>query len=509
MTPEQTTFKNQAVFQDPMAEKKIGITVKKDENFSEWYTQVVGEQGAQLCDLRYGVQGFVVYRTWGYQLLRKLYDLLDKALEADGHEPFLFPVVIPEENLKKEEEHAGFTPEVFWVTEAGSEKIEKRLALRPTGETAIYPMYSLWIRSYNDLPFKRYQSRISCYRNDMSTRPFFRGREFCFFESHDVFRTHKEAMAQVHTDMKIMDDVIWDKLSVPFTFFKRPKWDKFLGADDTYAADTMIPDGKRLQISSTHDLGHKFAKPFDVSFIDEDGKKKYGYQTCFGPGIIRIIAAIISVHGDDNGLILPSAIAPLDIVIVPITFAGKEDVNKKTDTYCKELKKDLGKKYKVVYDDKDETPGFKYNKWELKGVPIRIEVGPKEVEKQTATIVRRVDRKKISINKAELEKNIKSQLKENDTLIKKRAETYVKDNTQSAESFDEVKKIFKSHRGFVRVPWCSTVTGETCADTLKAETQGVYVCGESLKNPEKVKKGQKCIVCNKTAKHIVYVAKSY
>ena len=176
---------------------KIGITVKKNDNFSEWYSQLVGENGAQLVDLRYGVQGFVVYRETGWALLKKVYEFLENAVEQDDHEQFLFPVVIPEENLKKEEEHAGFTPEVFWVTKGGDTVLDKPLALRPTGETALYPMYSLWIRSHNDLPFKRYQSRIMVYRNEMTTRPFIRGREFAFFETHDVFRTHKEALDQM------------------------------------------------------------------------------------------------------------------------------------------------------------------------------------------------------------------------------------------------------------------------------------------------------------------------
>ncbi|MHA2103081.1 MAG: aminoacyl--tRNA ligase-related protein, partial [Candidatus Hodarchaeales archaeon] len=304
-----------------------GITVKKSKNFSEWFTQVVKK--AELADIRYGVAGFIVHLPNGYRLTRTIYEYLEKEFELDDHEPMLFPIVTLEENLKKEEEHAGFTPEVYWITEAGSEKLERRLALRPTGETQIYPMYSLWVRSYNDLPLKRYQSRITVYRNEMNTRPFFRGREFMFMESHDVFVDHKGAMEQIYKDMEIMDKAIWEKLFIPFIFFRRPQWDKFKGADDTYASDTLNPDGRRNQISSTHDLGTNFAKAFDVQYIDESGESQYAHQTCFGPGIWRITAALISIHGDDNGLVLPFDIAPTQVVVVPITFSNKEEQNEK------------------------------------------------------------------------------------------------------------------------------------------------------------------------------------
>lgn len=493
-------------------EDKIGITVKKNDNFSEWYTQIVGEQGAQLVDIRYGIQGFIVYRELGYALMRRVYDLLEEAVEEDEHEPFLFPVVIPEENLKKEEEHAGFTPEVFWITKGGEEELDKPMAMRPTGETALYPMYSLWIRSYRDLPYKKYQSRIMCYRNEMTTRPFIRGREFAFFETHDVFRTHKEAIAQIKKDMEIMHKVVKDELSIPFIFFHRPKWDKFLGAEDTYASDTLMPDGKRSQLSSTHDLAHNFAKVFDVKFLDDDGKKKFGWQTCFGPGIVRIIAALISIHGDDNGLVLPSIVAPTQIAIVPITFSKNEADKKKVDLGCKDLVKKLRKeRYKVVYDDRDDqSPGFKFNKWELKGVPLRIEVGPREIKEGKVTIVVRTSRLKETVAVKDLGKEIKRLLEIHDKDIKRRAEQYFKDNTREAVSLSELKTTLKEHRGFVKVPWCSVdYDGEKCADKMKEETQGGVVCGVPLEKEEKVKQGDKCIVCGKEAKHIVHVSKTY
>ena len=485
-----------------------GITVKKSEDFSEWFSQVVAK--AELADIRYGFAGFIVHMPWAMKLTRKLYQYLEEAIEVDNHEPMLMPVAIPEENLKKEQEHAGFVPEVFWITEAGSEKIERKLALRPTGETQIYPMYSLWVRSYNDLPLKRYQSRITVFRNEMTTRPFLRGREFMFFESHDVFATHDEAIHQIETDMKIMEEVVHNKLFVPFIFFKRPQWDKFKGADDTYASDTLNPDGRRNQISSTHDLGINFAKAFNIKFIDKDGQQKLAYQTCFGPGIWRITAAIIAIHGDDQGLILPFDVAPIQIVIVPIMFAGKEEDNKLVRDMGKDLENILkDHNLRAFFDAREITPGEKYNDWELRGVPIRLELGPREVKQKMATLVTRTDRSKknVSIDQKSFVEAIMEQAKKTDQQIKERADNYFKDNTKSAKTFDEVINTLKKHRGFVKAPFCSIeMDGSPCADKLKTETSA-YVCGIPLKS-EHEPVGEVCIVCKKPAKHLVYIAQS-
>jgi len=494
-------------------EKKKGITVKKSDNFSEWYTQVCAEQGADLVDTRYGVAGFVVHKPWAFKILRRIYDLLDDVIEKDGHQPHLFPTVIPEENLLKEKEHAGFAPDVFWVTQAGDKKLERKIALRPTGETAIYPMYGLWIRSYNDLPYKGYQSRITVFRNEPTTRPFLRGREFMFYETHDVFATHDEALKQIKTDMEIMKYVGYEKLNIPFIFFKRPKWDKFLGANDTYASDTLMPDGRRNQMSSTHDLGQNFAKVYGVDFIDKDGKKKYAYQTCLGPGIYRMMAALIGIHGDDNGLILPTAVAPLHIVIIPITFSKKPDLNKIVIKKCKEVRKMIEKvcsAYKVDIDLSEESPGFKYNKWELLGVPLRIEIGPREADGDEVTIVNRLTKVKGKLNLKNLDKELAKYVNDYEKGMKKRSDEYFKDNTKDAKTLDEVKKIIEKHRGFIRIPFCSIESdGEACAEKLKAETMGGNVSGVKYENPETVKANDKCVVCGKKAKHIVYVAKSY
>lgn len=488
-----------------MAEEE-GITVKK-ENFSEWFSQVV--QKANLADIRFGVQGFVVYPTWGFKIIRRIYEYLEEELENDDHEPYWFPTIVKKSDLEKEKEHAGFSPEVFWVTKAGDKKLEEEFALKPTGEAQIYPVYSLWIRSHQDLPFKAYQDRMFVYRNEKQTRPFIRGREFPFFESHDVFATHKEALNQVKTDFEICKKVIGEKLKLPFIFFKRPQWDKFKGAVDTYTPDTIMPDGKRNQMASTHDLGQKFAKAYDVQFIDEKGDKQYAYQTCFGPGIIRIAAAIFGIHGDDNGLVLPFDLAPLQIIIIPVLFSKNKAENKKVLKKCFDVKEKISKfGYKVRVDDSENSPGWKYNNWELHGVPIRLEIGPREVKDNKVTLVKRTDKKKVEVRVKDLDKEITKHSKLLDNEIKKRADNYFKNNTRIATSLKQLEEIIKKHKGFVKIPFCSDdFEGQDCADKLKDKTDGVTVCGIRVGGKDKVT--GKCIMCGKKAKSVVYVAKSY
>ncbi len=502
--------KTQEVKNSKSPAKTLGITVKKSENFSEWFTQVCSESGAQLADVRYGVQGFIVHRPWAMRILRKMYEEFEREVEADGHEPYLFPTVIPEENLLTEKEHAGFTPEVFWVEHAGDTKLERRVALRPTGETQIYPMYSLWIRSYKDLPWKGYQSRLTVFRNEMTTRPFFRGREFMFFETHDVFQKHEDALGQIKKDMGMMERVVGQKLKLPFVFFQRPKWDKFLGANDTFASDTLNPDGRRSQLSSTHDLGHNFAKPFHIVFDDENGKESFGWQTCFGPGIWRIMASLIAIHGDDQGLVLPVEFAPVQVVIVPILFANKPQDNAVVLESCEKVKtiaESAGLRVKL--DTREESPGFKFNDWEMKGVPLRVEVGPKDVVQAQCVVVRRTDRKKTIIPVAQLAQTLSGEAAAVDAEISRRAQAYFADSTREAKDFVELKKLFASYRGFIKVPWCTvSLEGKKCAEILKAETEGGIVCGTPFGKEETPKKGSVCVVCNKPAGHVVWVAKS-
>jgi len=486
---------------------ELGITVKKEEDFSEWYSQVI--QKSELADIRFGIQGFIVHQPWGFLIIRKIYEYLEKEIEEQGHLPFLFPIAVKEESLKKEKEHAGFTPEVFWVSEAGSKKIEERFALRPTGEAQIYPMYSLWFRSHKELPFLGYQSRLSVFRNEMTTRPFLRGREFLFFESHDVFNTHNEALKQIEKDLEICEKVIYKKIKIPFYYFKRPEWDRFKGADSTFTPDTLMPDGKRNQLASTHDLGQNFSKAYNIKVLNNEGKEQFVWQTCFGPGIWRIMAALIGIHGDDKGLILPFDIAPIQIVIIPIILKEKKE-SKDIVAQCKKLEEQLKRNYRVKFDNTEETPGYKYNKWELKGVPIRLEIGPKELNGKTVSLALRTENKKSIVKISDLEKEIKSASLKLDNAIKIKADNNFKNNVKNAGSLKELKCLIKKDKGFIKVPFCSVERdGEKCADILKAETEGGNICGTLYPKEEKISSNQKCIVCGKKANHIVYIAKSY
>lgn len=476
-----------------------GIRAKKSENFSEWYTQVVDK--ADLADIRYNVQGFIVHKTWAMKIIRQIYRLFEDELEKGGHEPVLFPLVIPEENLKKEGEHFGFVPEVFWVTEKGvGEKLDKKLALRPTSETAFYQMYSLWIRSYRDLPMKKYQS-VSVYRNEPVTRPFLRGREFLWIEAHDVFETHEEVEKQISEDLKNTEKVVWESLGIPVSFFKRPHWDRFLGAEETYAADVLIPDGKVLQVSTTHDLGQKFSIPFNIKFLDKKEESKFAWQTSYGPGVWRIFAALISVHGDDKGLVLPFSVAPTQIVIIPILYSDKE--RKEILKKCQKLEKALSKDYRVKIDDSEKTPGEKYHKWEMFGVPIRIEVGGKEAGGNFVTVCRRDTMSKDKVNDKSLAKNIEKISEEMIESLKKKAKDFLDASMKSPKNRHDFLRDIGSG-GIVRVAFCGR---EDCAREIQNETNGGKVRGTAFGKDEKAL--GKCVYCNRSAEKVVYIARQY
>ena len=351
--------------EDKTVEEKLP---DKFSNTSEWYSKVLLEAG--IVDIRYGVKGFIVYMPYGMAIMKNIIRLFEEELEKTGHKPVLFPIVIPEGNLKKEEEHiTGFAAEVFWITRAGDDELEERLALRPTSETAMYPIYSLWISSYKDLPFKAYQT-VAVYRYETkATRPLLRGREFLWIEAHDVFRSREEAIRQTIEDKEIFYRVTYGRLGIPFIHVKREDFDKFPGAEETFAFDTLMPDGRVLQIGTTHYLGQKFSRVFDVKFHDEDGSYKYGEQTCYGIGLSRILASIILVHGDNFGLVLPFDIAPIQVVIIPIPKKGFPD--EELYRYAEDVEELLSQRYRVVLDRSEKTPGEKYYQYDLLGVPFR------------------------------------------------------------------------------------------------------------------------------------------
>ncbi len=486
------------------AEAEVIFHISKKNRFPDWYGEIC--RVAELADIRYGVKGFTPFLPWSVMTMEVMFDILERVLQRKGHLPMLFPSVIPESSLTKETEHVqGFTPQVFWISEFGEGvKLEERLALRPTSETAIYPMYSLWIRSWRDLPLKRYQ-RCTVFRSEVkSTRPFLRGREFLWIESHNVFATHEEALAQVREDLETTKEVITEEYGIPVMVFKRTQWDKFPGGVNTYAADTLMPDGKVLQLPSTHDLGDNFARSFDVKYVNKDNETVYAFQTCYGPAISRIYGGMISVHGDDNGLRLPFKLAPYQVVIVPI-FKGK-NIDEVLQ-YCRGIEssfRDAG--IRVYLDDRDSTPGWKYNYWEMKGVPIRVEAGQREVKQRKVAVFRRDRMSRETVGLEGLTKRVTALGSEIDRALRSEAEARFEGLVVDAESLGQVEDALDKGK-IARVPFCtSQIDGMSCGEEIKNKTGG-EVRGTRIDVEEKPT--GVCVVCGKVAQEFVYVARSY
>ena len=317
--------KNKTSESKNVREDKVIFNLDKETQFSDWFTEII--KTAELADLRYNIKGFLVFQPWSVLAMEAMYDYFERDLQKRGHKPYWYPALIPKSNLTRESEHVkGFVPEVFWVTEHGNnEKLEEPYALRPTSETAFYPMFSIWVRSYKDLPFLTYQ-RAQVWRYETkATRPFLRSREFYWIETHCGFKNASDAYQHVLGDMQTTERVMHQIFGIPFIFFQRPQWDKFPGAVHTYAADALMKSGKVIQLPSTHLLGQNFSKPFEVKFLNQESKEDYVWQTSWGVST-RIIGAIIMVHSDDNGLVLPPKIAPIQVIIVPVWASDEEMV---------------------------------------------------------------------------------------------------------------------------------------------------------------------------------------
>ena len=489
------------------------MQIDKHSKFSEWYNTITKD--AELCDLRYNLKGFIVFMPWAVMSMKRMYSIYEYELEMHGHVPALFPALIPESNFKGEKEHVkGFIPEVFWVTEAGGEKLEERYAMRPTSETAMYPMYALWIQGLKDLPLKIYQSCQVWRHETKATKPFIRSREFWWIEAHDVFATEKEAFAQVKEDMEVAEKIIHGVFGIPFLFFKRPQWDKFAGAVDTYAADCIMPDGRALQLPSTHMLGQHFSKAFGVKYMDAEGKEQYAWQTTYGPCISRIYAAVISIHGDDKGLVLPFELAPIQAVIVPIYKAENKKIIDVECARVENLLRDNG--VRVKFDNSENTPGFKFNHWEMKGVPLRVDIGERDIANKSVVLVRRDTREKKNVPVSELIENINQSAKDVSKSIRDKADAWFKGKINSATTMNELNSVLESAGGFVRVPFCTdAMDGEKCADKVKEETHSnmrgsLFEEKESGKDGKnKPKDSEKCIACGKKAKIYLYAARQY
>ncbi len=475
--------------------EKISFSRNREINFSRWYSDIL--EKAEIVDIRYNVKGFTVIRPFGAMVIEKVYDLWERELQERGHKPCFFPTVIPEKNFKREAEHIkGFSPEVFWLKPIGK---EGKLALRPTSETAFYQLYSLWIRSWRDLPLKLYQ-RANVFRLETkATRPLIRAREFLWIESHNAFSTREQAEAQVQEDIEITEKNMHEKLGIPFLPLRRPDWDKFAGAEYTVGSDSLMPDGRVIQQPSTHLLSQGFSKSFNIKFKDETGKEDYVWQTCYGPAMSRILASLIAVHGDDSGLILPFNISPIQVIIIPIyTTKNKNKVLRK----AQEIKEKLGKKeVKAEIDDSEKTPGDKFYYWELRGIPLRIELGEKELRGKLTLFLRDTKKRiKTSLTR------IKKQGEELDKRLRQKADKDFKNKIVDCKTVEEIKKALKE-RKIARCNFCSIdKKGEKCAEIVEKKLSGL-VQGSLHTKKEKVR--GKCTFCGKKATCVVYIARSY
>ncbi len=487
-----------------MAKEKVTFNVDKEKNFSDWYSEIVKK--AELGDMRYNIKGFIVFQPWSVLSMEKMYGCLEEVLQEKGHKPYWYPVVIPEKNFLEEKDHVkGFAPEVFWVTETGAgEKLEERMALRPTSETAFYQMFAIWIRSYNDLPFKTYQ-RAQVFRYETkATRPFLRSREFHWIESHNAFASKQDALKQAEEDMQTTKEVLFEKFCIPFIFFERPQWDKFPGAEFTFASDSMMPDGKVIQLPSTHIISQKFTKAFNVKFTDENGKENFCWTTCYGPAVSRIFAAMISIHGDNKGLIFPFSVAPVQTAIVPIyTEKNKEKVLGEAEKIRKELKK---KGISSEVDLTGKTMGEKFYFWEMKGVPFRIELGEKELKEKKATVFTRHSGKKTKEKISDLAGFILKEGKNQMKFLQEKANKNFDKVIAEADSFEKAKKVLKEGK-IVKADFCGiSMESYPCAEKVEKELNA-NIRGSRF--PEKEKAKGNCIACGKKAEKVVYIAKSY
>lgn len=473
--------------------------ISKESDFGNWYDDLLST--AALADNRYNVKGFVVIRPDLFFIINSIYKMFEKELVDSGHEQVLFPTVIPMSNLRREAEHVkGFEDQVFIVESAGGEKLDEPLALRPTSETAVYPMLSLWIRSHRDLPMRLFQS-VTVFRHETkATRPLLRAREFSWIETHDVFASENESRDQVQEDARISSK-IFNELGIPFLPLQREPNDRFPGAEETFAYDTLLPDGHALQIATTHLLGQRFSKPFDVGFLDEKGNRLHPYTTCFGPGISRIAASLIATHGDDYGMVLPFNVSRRQIVIIPILKKGEEEVSihEKCRTLEKQLKEDG---YRVFTDSSDDRPGGKFYKWEQLGSPIRIEIGHREVEQNTVTLFRRDLRERETVDDQDLSKRISGLSKEIQKITKEKAWSWFNSKLKDVSERSDLLKVAK--KGYiVRMQYCGQ---EDCGNEIKKDL-GLEVRGKRIDIEEEP--SGKCAWCGAPSVRIVYAAKSY
>ncbi|MDO9536499.1 MAG: proline--tRNA ligase [Bacillota bacterium] len=469
----------------------------RSEDFSQWYLDLVLK--TELMDYA-PVKGCMAIRPYGYAIWENMQRLLDKRIKATGHKNAYFPLFIPESLLQKEAEHVeGFAPEVAMVTHGGNEKLAERLVVRPTSEAIICSMYAKWIQSWRDLPVLINQW-CNVVRWEKNTRPFLRTSEFLWQEGHTVHSTDEEAEEETLKMLGVYKDFVENELAVPVISGLKTEKEKFAGALRTYSIEALMADGKALQAGTSHNLGQHFAKVFDIQFLDKDKQLKFAWQTSWGVST-RLIGAVIMVHGDDRGLRLPPQIAPIQVMVVPIiTKKKKEEVLDR----ARNLLSDFGDTLRIEMDDREEySPGWKFNEWEMKGVPLRLEVGPRDLEQGGVSAVRRDTGEKMFIADGELPLLLPSLLVDIQENLFRQARDFREKNTSRVDSYDQLKETIQEKRGFVRAFWC----GEgRCEEEIKNETKATIRC---IPFPEGDQETGLCCFCGKQHSKMVYFARAY
>ena len=469
----------------------------KEKNFSQWYVDVVRK--AELADYT-TIRGCMVIRPYGYGLWENMQAGLDRRIKETGHKNAYFPLFIPESLLKKEAEHVeGFAPEVAWVTHGGSQKLEERLAIRPTSEAVICSLYSKWVKSWRDLPILINQW-VNIVRWEKVTRLFLRTTEFLWQEGHTAHKTEQEAEEETLKILKeVYQDYIEDDLAIPVIVGRKTEKEKFAGALYTYTLEALMSDGKMLQAGTSHNLGQNFAKAFNIKFLDEDQQEKYVWQTSWGT-TTRLVGALVMVHGDERGLKLPPKVAPVQVIIVPIMFdKTKKEVLEKAESIRAILKKD----FRVEIDTRDGyTPGWKFNEWEMKGVPLRLEIGPKDMAQGQVMLARRDIGEKIAVKEEKLVEIVKELLDNIQENLFTRAKKFLEENIRETSDYSEFKKIIEKQRGLIKAYWCGS---KDCEDKIKEETKASIRCIPF----EQEEASGKCIYCGKESSTLVYFARAY
>jgi prolyl-tRNA synthetase len=462
--------------------------MKKAEDFSEWYNEIV--EKANLTDKRYPIKGMNVWTGYGWKIMRAIDTQIREEFDGTNHQEVCFPLLIPEDQFAKEKEHIkGFDSEVFWVTHAGLNKLDVKLLLRPTSETAMYPMFALWVRSHADLPLKTYQIVNTFRYETKQTRAFIRVREIHFFEAHTCHADFDDSERQVREDYEIMER-LGRKWCIPYRLLKRTEWDKFPGAFYTVGIDTLLPMGKSLQLGSIHEYKENFSRPYEIKYEDDKGEHKYVHQTTYGMSE-RLVGAIVALHGDDKGLVLPPEVAPIQIVVIPVLAKGMaEKVTEATRKLAQELKDDG---MRVHIDERDLRPGAKYYDWELKGVPLRLELGMRDIDGGVITLVRRDTGEKSQASREGAAGNVQAMLDRIADDMYTRVKKTMDENVQAVTTLENLPaKLLKTG-------WCGS---EECGREIETKADknllGTPIDGEEWHG--------NCVVCGKPTKTVVYMA---